>query len=85
MGTEKLAACTESLAAMAAQTVVENQQLALYFMSAFWNPWKSPKLSGASVSKRLNKAGQSILAKGLVPVHRRAVANAKRLARTKRK
>src|SRR5688572_18835406 len=85
MGTEKLAACNESLVAMASQTMVANQQLALYFMNSFWSPWASPKLSSASVSKRLHKAGESILAKGIVPVHRRAVANAKRLGRSKQK
>ena len=81
MGTEKLAAFNEAWGAMAVQTVLENQKLALSLMQSFWFPWMRPRSSMAS---QLSAAGTSILAKGMAPIRRRAVANAKRLGRRRR-
>jgi hypothetical protein len=41
------------------------------------------KAAASAVAKELQKAALGIVAKGLEPVHRKAVANAKRLAKTK--
>lgn len=74
MGMEKIAAFSEAWAAMATQAFVENQRFALRFMQSFWLP-----------RSELNRAAARTLGKGLAPVRRRAVANAKRLGRVTRK
>jgi hypothetical protein len=84
MGTEKITALNEAWNAMAVQAFRENQKLALSYMQSLWFPWLRPKRSAKSASRHLNKAALGILGKGMTPVRRRAVANAKRLGRTKR-
>jgi hypothetical protein len=81
MGMEKIAAANEAWAAMATQTLVENQKFALRFMQSLWFPWMRP----TPTSRQLNRAAVRTLGKGLAPVRRRAVANAKRLGRVPRK
>jgi len=78
MGAEKLAAFNEAWGAMAIQAVLENQKLALSLMQSFWFPWIRPR---SSMARQLSDAGMSILGKGMAPITRRAVANAKRLGR----
>ena len=80
MGAEKFAAFGEAWTAMAAQAVLENQKLALSFMQSLWFPWIRSR-----PSRGTNQAALRILGKGLAPVHRRAVANAKRLGRARRR
>ena len=82
MGTEKLLAAGEAWNAMALQAMLENQKLALSMMQSFWFPWTRPT---KSLSSQLNQAGTAILGKGMAPIRRRAVANAKRLNRLKRR
>ena len=81
MGMEKIAAVNEAWAAMATQAFVENQKFALRFMQSLWFPWIRP----TPTSRQLNRAAARTLEKGLAPVRRRAVANAKRLGRVRRK
>ncbi|HTG98327.1 MAG TPA: hypothetical protein VL982_12845 [Burkholderiales bacterium] len=81
MGSEKIAAATEAWSAMAAQAILENQKLALSMMQSLWFPW----MRRSSASRQLSDAALSILGKGMAPVSRRAVANAKRLGRAKRR
>lgn len=81
MGAEKIAAATEAWNAMAAQAILENQKLALSMVQSFWFPW----MRRGSPSRQLSDAALSILGKGMAPVSRRAVANAKRLGRRKRR
>lgn len=81
MGAEKLAAAGEAWNAMAVQAVLEHQKLALSMMQSFWFPWLRPK----SASRQSSDAGLRILGQGMNPVRRRAVANAKRLRRGKRR
>jgi hypothetical protein len=76
MGSEKVFAFHEAWAAMAAQAFLENQKLALSLAQSFWFPWM-PR----SFSRQIHDAGVNILGKGMAPVRRRAVANAKRLGR----
>ena len=78
MGTEKIAAFTESWNAMAVEAVRANQQLALSCMQAFWFPWARPR-------RRARRTALGILGAGMAPVHRRALANAKRLGRASRR
>ena len=72
MGTEKVTAAAEAWNAMAVQAVVENQKLAVSLMQSFWSP------------RQFNDAVLSILGKGMAPIRRRAVSNARRLRRIKR-
>jgi hypothetical protein len=84
MGIEKIAAVNEAWTAMATQAFLENQKFALTFMQSLWFPWIRPTPTAKSVSRQLNRAAVGILGKGMAPVRRRAVANAKRLGRTRR-
>jgi len=81
MGAEKIAAFNEAWTAMAVQAFAENQKMALSVMQSLWLPWLPRK----STSRQLNDAALGILGKGMAPVRRRAVANAKRLGRIKRR
>lgn len=81
MGTEKILAANEAWSAMAIQTVLENQKLALSFLQSFWFPWKRRQ----SAALQLSNAALDVLGKGMAPVRRRAVANAKRLGRISRR
>lgn len=80
MGTEKMAAFTESWNAMALETLRANQALTASFWRSIWLPWFGAKPSTAS---HLQNAALGVLGKGIAPVHRRAVANARRLTRTR--
>jgi hypothetical protein len=82
MGAEKAVALAESWNAMAMQALWANQRLALSYMQSLWFPWLRPR---ASASKQLSDAALGILGQGLAPIHRRAVGNAKRLGRTRRR
>jgi hypothetical protein len=85
MGAEKIAALNEAWTAMAAQAFLENQKFALSFMQSLWFPWTRPNASVKGASRQLTDAWLGMLGKGMAPVRRRAVANAKRLGRTKRR
>ena len=85
MGVEKIAAANEAWTAMATQAFLENQKFALTFMQSLWFPWMRPTPTVKSVSRQLNRAVLGILGKGMAPVRRRAVSNAKRLGRIRRR
>jgi hypothetical protein len=85
MGAEKVLAFNEAWNAMAAQAFLENQKLALSFVQSLWFPWTHPRSSAKSASRKLTRAGLGILGKGMAPARRRAVANARRLGRAKRR
>jgi hypothetical protein len=83
MVAEKNVAFGESWSAMAAQAARANQTLAVSFFRSFLSAAQGGKPSAARSAAQLHRAALGILGKGLGPVHRKAVANAKRLARTK--
>lgn len=93
MGAEKSAAFVESWAAMAAQAAAAQQQFALALMKQAFLPWtwagggaqaqRSAQALMRTAAQHAASAGANVLGHGLAPVHRRAVANAKRLRRTK--
>jgi hypothetical protein len=85
MGAEKIAAVNEAWNAMAVQAFWANQKLAVSFLQSLWFPWVRPNFSAKPASGRLTSAGLDILGKGIAPIRRRAVANAKRLGRPRRK
>jgi hypothetical protein len=83
MSAEKLAAFNESWVAMGAECWRMQQQ----FMFSIWRAWAA---SWAGVPARWpslapgQHAALTLASRGLAPVHRRAVANAKRLGRSRR-
>lgn len=79
MVSEKATAFSQAWSAMAVQAAVANHALALSFFKSFGH--KPP--SAAAAASQIQRAATSVLSKGVAPVHRKAVANAKRLARTK--
>jgi len=83
MVAEKKSAFTEAFAAMASQTVRANQALAASLVRPFWSPTLRRNPSPTALATQMQGAALGVLAKGIAPIHRKAVANAKRLARTK--
>ncbi|MGB5062813.1 MAG: polyhydroxyalkanoate granule-associated phasin [Candidatus Competibacter sp.] len=83
MGAEKAAAFNASWNAMTRQALHTNQTLAASFFRVFWSPSLKSRPSASTVSAQWQSAALGVLGKGMTPVHRKAVANAKRLARTK--
>jgi len=83
MGAEKTAAFGESWNAMTLQAFRAHQALAASFLRSFWSPSLKGRPSASVVAAQWQSATLSILGKGMAPLHRKAVANAKRLARTK--
>jgi hypothetical protein len=79
---EKKLAFSQSWNAMTAQAVVANQALAMSFFKSFWLGTRH-KPSAVAVASQIQRAAAGVLNKGVEPVRRKAVANAKRLARTK--
>lgn len=81
MGTEKILAANEAWNAMAIQAVLENQKLAISFMQSLCSPW----VRRQSAAMQLSNAALDVLGKGIAPLRRRAVANARRLGRIRRR
>ena len=79
MSDEKVAAFQESWAAMAGHTYQLQQQMALQMMKAFWSPWTQRAPTLRSVERQWTQASMGMLGKGMEPISRRAIANAKRL------
>ncbi len=83
MVAEKNAAFAESWNAMVAQSVLANQALVMSFFKSFLATGRGTKPSAGRPAAQLQRAALVVLSKGFAPVHRKAVANAKRLSRTK--
>lgn len=79
MSAEKKAAFQESWQAMGLHAWRAQQQMAMQMWQAAWMPWAGARGPSAS---QWQSAMLGVLGKGLKPVHRRAVANAKRLGKT---
>ena len=83
MVAEKNAAFAASIAAMAQQTALAQQALAASWMASWLAAGRGRQPSAAAAVREWQAAAVGVLGKGLAPVHRKAVANARRLARTK--
>jgi len=84
MVAEKIAGFGEARNAMVLQSIRANQTLAISLYRVFWTP--SPRrraLLTTAVAGQLQSAALDIFDKGLAPIHRKVVGNAKRLARRK--
>ena len=79
---EKHLAFNESWAAMSAQALQANQTLFTTAWRSFCYPWLDGGATPSAMAEQMQAAGLRVIQKGLTPVHRRAVANAKRLAKT---
>lgn len=84
MVAEKQAAFFESWGAMASQAVAAQQALALSAWKGWWTLPAQASPHGQAWARQLQGAALGVLGEGLKPVHRKAVANAKRLGRLKR-
>lgn len=85
MSAEKTAAFNESWGAMVAATLRANQQMATSMWTTALFPWSKYSATPNAMAARYQQAALGVLDKGLAPVHRRAVANARRLKNTKLK
>src|SRR3954470_23486196 len=83
MSSEKTAAFAESWLAMGVEMMRANELLAVTLMTSWWNAWFSAAGFNRH-ARQLQSVALGIAVKGLAPVHRTAVANAKRLANVKR-
>lgn len=90
MGDEKLAAFTESWQAMASQAMTSQMQIATTLTqmafkqsSLWWMPFSTPRgvttAGTAQLGNQLQSAAMQVACKGIAPVRKRAVANARRL------
>lgn len=86
MGAEKVAAFNESWAAMSRQALAAQQQFLLWWMQTWWKValggWMNPPTLGhlsSSAQQRLFGSMLDVTHRGMAPVRRRAVANARRL------
>ncbi len=87
MFTEKGVSFGHAWFAMSVQAFAAAQEVTLFMMKSLWSPWspRSPGRRGRSIqwTPHLQSAMLGVLDKGLVPVRRKAVANARRLSRTR--
>ena len=81
MGTEKVAAFAESWNAMTMEALRIQQRASILWWRAFWMPWLHGD-PNRYASSSMRNAQRRIFGKGMAPIQRRAVANARRLART---
>lgn len=81
MVTEKQLAFTQSWMAMVAETWRLQQQIGWSLWSMGLTPGLSAPQSSLSVARQLQSAAVSIAEKGITPLHRKAVSNARRLSR----
>ena len=83
MVNEKKTVFAEAWQAMAAQALRANQTLATSFLRSAWSISSRNRPTPAKMARQIQSAALGVLGKGLAPIHRKAVANAKRLAKTK--
>jgi len=80
MVNEKHAAFAQAWSDMAMHAFRANQAFSASILRFFYTPF-SINLSAASVAAQVQNAAVGVLAKGLAPIHRKAVSNARRLAK----
>ena len=85
MGSEKITALNEAWGAMAVEAFRANQKMTLSFMQSLWFPWLRPMPTVKSASRQMRTAALGILGEGMAPIRRRAVSNARRLGRARRR
>jgi len=81
MVNEKHAAFAQAWSDMAMHTFRANQAFTASMLRFFFAPLSQP--SAAATAARLQNAAIGVLGTGLAPIHRKAVSNARRLAKTR--
>ena len=84
MGAEKVTAFYESWNAMLAQCWRIQQEMWSASLRAMWFPWQARPFNPARQMQAFHSATSRILERGMVPVRKRTVANARRLGRMRR-
>lgn len=84
MVAEKQQAFVQSWMAMAAESLRLQQQIWSSLWTVGLTPWPRKQAASLAAARRMQSAAVAIAEKGLAPVHRKAVSNAKRLSRVKR-
>ena len=91
MGAEKVAAFNESWLAMWGQSIAAQQQFMTWWLQAWWRValagWTQPPTFGSlsrEAQQRMFNSMLDVTHRGMKPVSRRAVANARRLNRAAR-
>ena len=79
---EKQAAFAEAWSDMAIHAFRANQAFTASMLPFFFTPF-SYKRAAASAAAHVQNTAIGVLDKGLAPIHRKAVSNARRLAKTK--
>ena len=80
---EKRVGFAQAWSDMTMQAFRANQALTATMLRSFFSPFSYKKPSTASVAAQVQTAAIGVLGRGLAPIHRKAVSNAKRLAKTK--
>jgi hypothetical protein len=83
MVNEKHAAFARAWSDMAMHAFRANQAVTASMLRFFFTPFSYKTASAASAAAQVRNAAIGVLGKGLAPIHRKAVSNAKRLAKTK--
>jgi len=83
MVTEKGVAFADAWSAMAMQAARANQAIAESLFRSFLSASRGRATYSATSAAQLQRAAWGIFSKGLSPVHRKAVANARRLGRVR--
>jgi hypothetical protein len=81
MGAEKMVTFFESWNAMLLELFRANLELSLSSTRSFWLAWSGVTPSSRAASRHFQRIALGVLHQGVAPIHRRAVANAKRLRR----
>ena len=83
MVNEKHAAFAHAWRDMAMYAFRANQAFTASMLRLFFTPFSYKNLSATSAAAHFQNAAIGVLGKGLAPIHRTAVSNARRLAKTK--
>jgi hypothetical protein len=84
MVAEKPLAFAQAWSAMAVEAMAAQQALALAWTRSLWMPWAFGAMTPSRAGDAWARALLGVAGKGLAPVHRTAVANARRLSRARR-
>ena len=90
MVSEKIGAFSESWVAMAARQQRAQVEWWMAFARAWWAPWIAGRpgfrfdaRTSRALARRIQRSQEAVLARGVVPLHRTATANLRRLSRTR--
>ena len=79
---EKKQAFTESWLAMTTQTLLAHQAIATTAWRSLCFPWLGGGATPAALASQMQNASFRVIHKAMAPVHRTAMANARRLSKT---